>query len=158
MGSGKSTVGPLLALRLNRPFHDLDELIEKEQQMTISEIFALRGEPYFRKVETLLLQQLSALPASVIALGGGSFASEANRELIHENGVSVWLRIPLALAEQRCRHIQTRPLARAPEKFQALFRLRQTHYSQARICVDVEGKEPEEIADEILRRLTEVSS
>lgn len=153
MGSGKSTVGPLLASRLNRPFHDLDELIEKEQQMTISEIFALRGEPYFRKVESHLLRQISELPPSVIALGGGSFSSEANRQLITETGVSVWLRIPLTLAEQRCRRIQTRPLAKDPERFQSLFELRQLHYSLARICVDVEGKTPGQIADEIMKRM-----
>jgi len=158
MGSGKSTVGPLLASRLNRPFHDLDQLIEKEQQMSISEIFALRGEPYFRKVESHLLRQISELAPSIIALGGGSFASEANRQLIDETGISVWLRIPLALAEKRCRRIRSRPLARDPEKFQSLFRLRQTHYSVARICVDVEGRTPAEIADEIMKRLEEATS
>ncbi|MFB3906097.1 MAG: shikimate kinase [Acidobacteriota bacterium] len=153
MASGKSTVGPLLAARLNRPFQDLDDLIEKEQQMTISEIFALKGEAYFRLVESHLLAQTAQLPPGVIGLGGGTYSSEANRALVAEHGVSVWLRIPLELAQQRCSGISTRPLAKDPARFKALFDLRQTHYRQARICVDVEGKTPSRIVDEIIFRL-----
>jgi shikimate kinase len=153
MASGKSTVGPLLAARLNRPFQDLDDLIEKEQQMTIAEIFALKGEAYFRRVESHLLAQTAQLPPSVIGLGGGTYSSEVNRALVAEHGVSVWLRIPLELARQRCSGISTRPLAKEPARFKALFDLRQAHYSQAQIRIDVEAKCPSEIVDEILLRL-----
>ncbi|HXK61611.1 MAG TPA: shikimate kinase [Acidobacteriota bacterium] len=153
MASGKSTVGPLLAARLNRPFHDLDDLIEKEQQMTITEIFALKGEAYFRKVESRLLAQTAQLPPSVIGLGGGTFCIDANRAVVAENGVSVWLRIPLELAQSRCARISTRPLARDPEQFKALFELRQPHYSHAQIWIDVERKSPELIAEEIMTKL-----
>ncbi|RPJ56810.1 MAG: shikimate kinase [Acidobacteria bacterium] len=158
MASGKSTVGPLLAARLNRPFRDLDDLIEKEQQMTIAEIFALKGEAYFRRVESRLLAQTAQLAPSVIGLGGGTYSSEVNREVVSENGVSVWLRIPLELAQNRCARISTRPLAKDPVRFKALFDVRQTHYCEARICVDVEGKPPSQIADEIIFRLHSISS
>jgi shikimate kinase len=153
MGSGKSTVGELLATRLNRPFHDLDDLIEKEQQMSIAEIFALRGEAYFRKVESRLLVQISQLPASVIALGGGTYSSELNRAVIAENGMSVWLRVSFALAKQRCRGISSRPLAKDPARFKALFQLRQEHYALAQLVVNVEGQAPEQVADEIADRI-----
>lgn len=153
MASGKSTVGPLLAARLNRPFQDLDDLIEKEQQMTIAEIFALKGEAYFRRVESHLLAQTAQLAPSVIGLGGGTFSSEANRALIAEHGISVWLRVSLELARRRCSGISTRPLAKDPIRFKALFDLRQSHYCQAQICIDVEGKRPSVIADEIIVRL-----
>ncbi len=149
MGSGKSTVGPILAARMSRPFTDLDELIEKEQQMTIREIFALRGEALFRKLEADLLVLSSKLPPSVIALGGGTFSYPANREVILGTGLAVWLRISLQMARHRCEQITTRPLARDEKKFEALFLERQQHYSLAHLAVDVEGKSPQEIADEI---------
>lgn len=158
MASGKSTVGPLLAARLNRPFQDLDDLIEKEQQMTISEIFALKGEAYFRRVESRLLAQTAQLAPSVIGLGGGTYSSEVNRAVIAEHGVSVWLRIPLDLAQSRCSGISTRPLAKDPARFKALFDLRQTHYCQARVCIEVEGKSPAQIAEEIALRLRSIGS
>lgn len=153
MASGKSTVGPLLAARLNRPYQDLDELIEKEQQMTISEIFALKGEAYFRRVESHLLEQTGQLAPSVIGLGGGTYSSDLNRAVVAEHGIAVWLRIPLKLARRRCSNIATRPLAKDPARFEALFELRQTHYCQAKICVEVQGKTPSQIADEIIFRL-----
>ncbi len=158
MASGKSTVGPLLADRLNRPFQDLDDLIEKEQQMAIAEIFALKGEAYFRRVESHLLAQTAQLPPSVIGLGGGTYSSELNRAVIAEHGIAVWLRIPLKLAQRRCSGIATRPLAKDPARFKALFDLRQTHYCQAQICVDVEGKTASQIAEEIILRMHSVSS
>ncbi len=157
MASGKSTVGALLAARLNRPFQDLDDLIEKEQQMTIAEIFALKGEAYFRRVESHLLAQTAQLPPSVIGLGGGTYGSEANRAVVAEHGVSVWLRIPLELAQLRCARISTRPLAKDPVRFKALFDLRQAHYREARICVDVEGRTPTQIVGEIIFRLRSTS-
>jgi len=157
MASGKSTVGPILAARLNRPFQDLDDLIEKEQQMTIAEIFALKGEAYFRRVESHLLIQTAQLAPSVIGLGGGTYCIEANRALVAEYGISVWLRIPLELARRRCAGISTRPLAKDPARFDALFDLRQSHYRDAQICIDVEGKAPSWIANEIVSRLQSIS-
>jgi len=150
-------VGPLLAARLNRPFQDLDDLIEKEQQMTIAEIFALKGEAYFRLVESRLLAQTAQLAPSVIGLGGGTYSSEQNRAVVAEHGITVWLRIPVELAQRRCSGISTRPLAKDPVRFKALFDLRQSHYREARVCVDVQGKAPIEIADEIIFRLHSIS-
>jgi len=152
MGSGKSTVGPILAARMNRPFTDLDELVEKEQQMTIREIFALRGEAFFRKLESDLLMISSKLPASVIALGGGTFSYPANREVILGTGVAIWLRISLETARHRCEQITTRPLARDEKTFKALFVEREQYYSLAHLTVDAEGKPPQWIADEIVQK------
>lgn len=153
MGSGKSTVGPLLAREMERSFYDLDELIEKEQKMTISEIFESRGEAYFRDVESHLLQQTAHGSPAVIALGGGTFIRQANRELVERTGISVWLQIPLRLAEERCREVTNRPLARDPEQFQALFYRRQPYYQAAQVHVNVEGKTPAQICREIQDRL-----
>lgn len=158
MGSGKSTVGPVLAVRLDRPFHDLDDLIELEQGISIGEIFALKGEPYFRALESRLLARTTQFPPCVIALGGGTFSSEFNRQIVARNGISVWLRIPLALAQERCRGLSTRPLAKNPEQFEALFRLRESHYRLAQASVEVESKSPTRIADEILARILPIDT
>lgn len=153
MGSGKSTVGPLLAKQLGRPFHDLDTLIEKEQQMSISEIFESRGEPFFRDLESHLLAETVSFPPAVIALGGGTFLRAFNRELVAKNGASVWLKIPFQLAEERCRKMTSRPLARDPQQFRSLFYSRERSYQLADIHVDVNGKSPQQIGAEIQSKL-----
>lgn len=153
MGSGKSTVGRLLARQLGRSFHDLDELIEKEQKMSISEIFESRGEPFFRELELHILIQATARPPAVIALGGGTFVRAGNREVVEKNGISVWLQIPLQLARERCMRIGNRPLARDPAQFESLFQSRQHYYQLANLHVPVEGKSPEQLCAEIHNQL-----
>jgi shikimate kinase len=112
MGSGKSTVGPLLAGEMDRPFYDLDELIEKEQERSISDIFESQGEESFRQLESHQLFQSEHFTPCVMALGGGTFASKPNRDFISKHGLSVWLKIPIQLARERCRDSQHRPLAK----------------------------------------------
>lgn len=81
-GSGKTTVGRLAAERLGLPFADCDTLIQRETGMTIPAIFAERGEPYFRAVESRILAALCGGPAQVIATGGGAVVAEENRRLL----------------------------------------------------------------------------
>jgi shikimate kinase len=76
MGSGKSTIGPVLASKMDRPFYDLDDLIEEEQERTISEIFESQGEEHFRKLESAALIQNQPSEPCVMALGGGTFVSD----------------------------------------------------------------------------------
>jgi shikimate kinase len=156
MASGKSTIGPVLAREMKRPFHDLDGLIEQEQNKTITAIFETKGEPFFRELESHRLVQIQHLEPCVMALGGGAFLSEFNRNFISKHGISVWLRIPLQLAKARCKDSQERPLARDLEQWDSLFRVREMHYSLADVLVDVEGKSPEQIASEIQERLKEL--
>ena len=156
MGSGKSTIGPLLAGGMDRPFYDLDDLIEEEQGRTISEIFESQGEEHFRKLESDRLVQNPPSEPCVMALGGGTFVSEINREHISKHGISVWLKIPLSLARGRCRDSQHRPLARNPEQWESLFRRREKIYQLADIPLEVEGKSPQQICAEIQSRLSEI--
>lgn len=157
MGCGKSTIGPVLAREMKRPFHDLDGLIEKEQGKTITAIFETRGEPFFRELESHCLVQSRYLEPCVMALGGGAFLSEFNRDFISKHGVSVWLRIPLQLAKIRCENSQDRPLARNLEQWKSLFQVREMHYSQADVQVQVEWKSPDQIASEIQERLKDMA-
>ena len=157
MGSGKSTIGPVLASKMDRPFYDLDDLIEEEQERTISEIFESQGETHFRKLESDALVHNQPSKPCVMALGGGTFVSRVNRDYISQHGISVWLKIPLRLARGRCKDSQHRPLARDPEQWESLFQRREKIYQRADIQVEVEGKSPQQICSEIQRHLTEIS-
>lgn len=90
MGSGKSTLGKSLATALSYRFIDLDSLIEEEEGLAISEIFASKGEKEFRAIETAVLQSLSA-DDCVIALGGGTPCSDTNIDYIKSSGISFYL-------------------------------------------------------------------
>lgn len=144
MGSGKSTVGQLLAARLKCAFVDLDERIERAEGRTISEIFAADGEPAFRAIETRELRKLlgeaRAAPSAVVALGGGVFAQAENRRLLQDSGgLTVFLDCPLEELQRRCHGFEHRPLARDPHAARALFEARLPFYRQAALTVDASG-------------------
>ena len=92
-----------------------------------------------------------------MALGGGAFISEFNRNFISKHGISVWLRIPLQLAKTRCEDSEDRPLARDLGRWASLFKVREMHYSLADIQVEVEWKSPDQIAAEVQERLEELA-
>ena len=105
MASGKSTIGRLLAQRLGWTFVDIDDEIEAAERTAIAEIFDTRGEAEFRRIETAIIHRHvhrigQGIPA-VLALGGGAFAAEANRALLENNGVTVWLDCPFEVVERR---------------------------------------------------------
>lgn len=115
MGCGKSTVGRRLAHRLDIPFVDADTEIEQAANMTVPEIFAAHGEPYFRKGEERVIARLLKEGPQVLATGGGAFMSEATRNEIAENGISVWLKADLDTVMERVRKRANRPLLQTPD-------------------------------------------
>lgn len=115
MGAGKSAVGRTLAQVLALPFLDVDHEIERAAAMTIAEVFERDGEKFFRARESEVLHRLMDTGACVISTGGGAFLSEANRQMMHDEGVSVWLRADLELLWERVRHKTTRPLLHTPD-------------------------------------------
>ena len=111
MGSGKSSVGALLAEELAWPFIDLDMTIEAGQGASIREIFEQAGEPFFRQLEQAALVEVSRKERAIIALGGGTFVQKANFDFIRERGgVTIWLDSPLEELWQRCATMDNRPL------------------------------------------------
>lgn len=112
MGAGKTAVGTQLARLLGVPFIDSDEEIEKAANMTIAEIFARDGEPFFRRKESEVLARLLRGEPCILSTGGGAFLAEANRAAISAKGVAVWLQADLDLLWQRVRHRTSRPLLR----------------------------------------------
>jgi shikimate kinase len=139
MGAGKTAVGTALARQLGVAFRDSDEEIVRAANRSISEIFQRDGEAFFRARETEVISRLLRGTPCVLSTGGGAFLSETNRTLIHEVGVSVWLRADLDLLWQRVRHKTTRPLLRTEnprETLRALYETRLPFYAQADLAVD----------------------
>jgi shikimate kinase len=151
MGSGKSTVGDLLATALGWPLIDLDTVIEAGQGLSIKEIFENSGEPFFRQVEHAALTASSQAEPAVIALGGGTFAQPANVDLIRESGgVTVWLDCPPEILRARCEGMEHRPLFRDEQAFTQLFMERVAYYRMADFRISTEGRKPEEVVEQIL--------
>ena len=136
MASGKTTLARSLAKRLDWPSIDIDDLIEGREHMPVAEIFARRGEPYFRSIErAVLLEQVSKSPA-VVATGGGTFADPANRAAINADGVSIWLDVPLERIIGRLPSDGRRPLAADRAELERLYHQRRASYQQAHVHLD----------------------
>jgi shikimate kinase len=136
MGSGKSTVGRILAERLGWNFIDLDAEIEQAEAASISSIFEQRGEPEFRRIETEMMKRwvrrIEGGAPTVVALGGGAFVHAGNFDLIENHGVSIWLDCSFEEIVRRLGDIPIdRPLARDPEMFRKLYEDRRAGYGRA---------------------------
>ena len=157
MGAGKTAVGRALALKLGVPFLDSDAEIEAASNMTIAEIFARDGEPFFRKKEAQVIDRLLENEVGILSTGGGAFLAEGNRTTISEKGVSVWLDADLELLWQRVRHKDTRPLLRTPDPLASLtdlFNARVPTYALADLAVKADADfSIEDMADEVLKAL-----
>lgn len=152
MGTGKSSVGTLLAQQMGWPFIDLDTIIEAGQGATIREIFERAGEVFFRQLEHIALVEVSKKEPAVIALGGGTFAQKSNFDLIRQSqGVTIWLDCPLEELWHRCSTMDNRPLFRDRESFSKLYEQRLPYYLQAEFRIDTGARPPEEIVQEIIR-------
>jgi shikimate kinase len=110
MGSGKSTIGPILANTLGYEFMDIDREIEKSEGMAVGEIFRTRGEEAFRRLERSTLERASAVPRIVVSLGGGTLTDPVNYERIHATGVLVYLKLGPDEIVRRVRRRTHRPL------------------------------------------------
>jgi shikimate kinase len=154
MGAGKTTVGRRLAHLLDCPFIDLDDVIEARTQKTVREIFAEFGEAHFRELEREAIQACCRLQNTVIALGGGAYVAEENREILREIGKTIWLDCPLEVCLSRIASDGVRPLAKSPEEMRDLLNKRLSAYAQADIVLPVDRKSAEEIAEEIMEVLS----
>jgi shikimate kinase len=154
MGSGKSTVGRSLAHHLGWSFFDIDAEIERAESTTIAEIFAARGEAGFRRIEAeMVVQHVRSIERgrpAVVALGGGAFANPATRQLLSDNGVTVWLDCPFDTVARRVANDASRPLARDPEQFQALYIARRESYGLADVRIPIAEEEPEAVVEMLL--------
>ena len=153
MGSGKTTVGKVLADFLGCPFLDLDELIVQKAGKSIPEIFAQDGEPAFRELEARLLRQTVtkyAAGTAVLALGGGAILAPASAALLREKTVCIYLRATLdTLVARLAGETAGRPLA--DDALAERLAAREPIYEEtAHVTIDTDGLSPDEVADEII--------
>lgn len=137
MGVGKTSIGSVLANYLHYNFIDLDDLIVKQSKLTINEIFTQYGEPYFRQLETTMLNNIANYQNTVISLGGGTYIAEENRLIIKKSGISLWLQCELTTILSRLANNTTRPLHRSVEQMETLLNSRLFFYQQADFHIDV---------------------
>jgi shikimate kinase len=156
MGSGKSTVAPLVASAIGRNVIEVDALIEQREKMPIGEIFIAKGEAYFRKLEAAMIARLLKEPAAVLSLGGGAFQWEATRELLLANTVVFYLSATQEVLTSRLRSAtSTRPLLATPgidleATIRDLLERRGLYYGMAHYRVETDFHSPEDVAKSIV--------
>ncbi|MGD0940506.1 MAG: shikimate kinase [Terracidiphilus sp.] len=153
MGSGKTTVGPLVAARLGWRFLDADDLIEAEAGMTIAEIFACHGEVAFREHEHEAIARLAQTDALVLALGGGAIEHPATRALLltAPGTLLVHLEVELATTLRRCSGTeQIRPVLADQANLALRYERRLPLYRMAHASIQVDALLPEQVVDAIL--------
>ena len=157
MGSGKTTVGRLLAERLGWAFADSDHEVESSSGRTIADFFARGEEAEFRRLEAAAVAELVERGAVVIALGGGALLDPRNRELLRDRARLVLLDVPWAELAPRLGALSAgRPLlqGRSRAKVRELFDSRRATYLEAAVRVDLTGLEPGQAAERVLAALS----
>src|SRR6266403_5320092 len=157
MGAGKSTIGRRLAARLHLPFQDADAEIELAHAgMTIPEIFAAHGEPYFRDGEARVIARLLDNGPAVLATGGGAFMREETRNRIRGKAVSIWLKADADIIMRRVKRRADRPLLQTADPAATIERLleeREPVYRHADLTIWSRDVPHEKIVDECIEAL-----
>jgi shikimate kinase len=164
-GTGKTTVGQILAEALKWPFIDTDPLIELRAHLSISDIFARLGEPAFRDLESAVIADLAETDPAVIAVGGGAVLRPQNLPCLRANSLVVWLTAsPETLYKRMAGDATT--ASRRPsltglaglEEIRRLLDVREPYYhSAAHMALDTETYTPREVAERILQRVRETT-
>lgn len=158
MAAGKTQVGLRLAVRTGMPFVDIDALITQLEQRTVEEIFREKGEPYFRGVESRLLEELCRGGSQIIGCGGGTVLAEGNRMLLQSRCTTVWLRVSVDQVLLRLEDpaAPRRPLLEGLDPSRVvrdLLAVREPLYGLADHVVDTDGRTVDAVAEEIVVRL-----
>jgi shikimate kinase len=168
MGSGKSTIGPILANTLGYDFVDVDKLIEERAQKRIVDIFSSEGEQAFRTMERNMLLELTGRDRCVIALGGGTIMNEDNFQLVSQKGVIIYLKLSPEEIIQRVQYRADRPLLKdaygnqlsPPElekRISELLTRREQFYSRADVIVLADNMRVGVTVDEIVKQLRDIT-
>ena len=152
MGSGKSSIGSLVAKKLKLNFVDIDKEIEKNFNISIRKIFELKGEDYFRKIEEQTTLKKLKLSSTVISLGGGAFVNNNIRKEIIKNHLSFWLNWDDKILLNRIKNSRKRPLAVNVTDLELidLIKKRSNVYSKALYEIKCDNLTKNEIVDKII--------
>lgn len=157
MGSGKTTLGKILSEKTNISAIDIDELIEQNENSTITDIFKTQGEEYFRKIEAKTIKELiNSTNPQILSLGGGAFENVQTRELLLNNSVVIYLETTPVEILNRIQKTNNRPLLKnnmTIEKINEIITKRKDNYNLAHHKILTDGKTPSKIAEEILGAL-----
>ena len=162
MGSGKSTIGPILANTIGWEFFDLDQVIEQKSGMKVTEIFEKEGEEYFREFERNTLSELTNHDKAIIALGGGTVTDQKNIDLIKKSGKLIYLKVSPESAYLRLRFKRDRPVLTRDgtvnlgkdefiNKINRLLEFRKKYYEQADITIDTDNSTIGKTVDKIAK-------
>ena len=154
MGTGKSAAGKKLAEKLHRDFLELDDMIEKKEGMSITDIFEKKGEPYFRMVEKEVVKEASHRKNIVISAGGGSIVDEENFKNLKHSGKIICLKASPDTILKRTQGLKTRPLLNIPDpkkKIEELLKKREPYYNKADFSVNTDNISIERVIEEILK-------
>ena len=152
MGVGKSTIGKSLSKTLNIHFKDVDKIIEKKQSLSITEIFDLKGEEFFRNLEETESMSLIKKSGLIIALGGGAFMNEKIRKNVKQFCISIWLDLSSEEIFTRTIKFNKRPLLKnikSKDDIEKLYSKRRNTYSLADHKIDCNGKSEIEVVNKI---------
>ena len=162
MGAGKTSVGRVLAKRLQKTFYDSDHVIEDRTGVKIPLIFDIEGEPGFRIRESAVVDELTALRDIVLATGGGAVLSERNRDRLRTRGTVVYLRASVRDLLNRTRHDKSRPLLQAADpraRLTELYEKRDPLYREvARVTVDTGNQSIASLVNRLCQLLLETRS
>ena len=153
MGSGKSSIGSLVAKKLKLNFIDVDKEIEKELGLSISKIFETKGEDYFRKFEEKTTLKILRINSVVVSLGGGAFINKIIRKEVLKNHISFWLNWNNETLLNRIKHSKKRPLAfnSTYNELIDLIKKRSNIYSKALYNIKCDNLSKNEIVKKILK-------
>ncbi len=153
MGSGKSTIGYLLSNKVNLNFYDIDKIIEEEEGLKITEIFKIKGENYFRKIEEKICLKILKFNKKIISLGGGSFLNNKIREEILKNHVSFWLNWNTSTIITRIKKNKNRPILKdmSENEISKLIIKRKKIYEKAHLKINCENLSKSEIINKIIK-------
>jgi len=156
MGTGKSSVAKILADRLKMKFVEMDSVIENNEGVKISEIFAKKGEPYFRNLERNLVKELSIKENLVVSTGGGVVLNYENIKDFSSNGINICLNAQPEEIYKRIKNEKHRPLLDVADpliKIKELLKFRKPYYERIQLQIDTTGKSVIEVAEEIIKNI-----
>ncbi|SFB32623.1 shikimate kinase [Acetitomaculum ruminis DSM 5522] len=157
MGSGKSTIAKKIYKKYGYKLVEMDELIEKNENMTINEMFEKYGEEHFRNIESNTLIEMSKENNLVVSCGGGVVLRKENAEYMKKNGVVVWLNASAKSIYDRIKNTDNRPLLKGNMNEEYIKELMDKRYEKYKACADIvidtDRKKLMEIADEVIEKV-----